>query len=275
MIIHMDIIFVIIIYIIVGLCIGSFAGAVAWRLHERKDFVSDRSECEHCHHKLSVLDLIPVFSWVFLAGRCRYCKKPIGMSALAVELFGAVAFVASYLAWPFGFDNWLPIGLFVLWLVAVVFMAILFVYDLRWKLLPDRVTFPLIILGGLFFVGKQILLGTPLASWPLELILGLLPVAGLYMALYVVSHGKWVGLGDVKFGILIGLVLSWQSGLVALFLANLIGSAYILPQLALGNMKRSTKVPFGPFLIIATVIAFLWGREVIDWYTRLLSVGSL
>lgn len=262
-------------FVLLGACFGSFAGATAWRLHERRDFVSDRSECEHCHHKLSVWDLVPILSWMFLAGRCRYCHKPIGASAIVAELFGAAAFVASYLAWPFGFNDGLSIGLFGLWLVALVFMAILFVYDLRWKLLPDRVTFPLIALGGLFFVGKHILLGTALVSWPIELLLAMLPVAGVYVVLFAWSRGKWVGLGDVKYGVFMGLVLSWQSGIVALFLANFIGSVYILPQLALGKMKRSAKVPFGPFLIIATIAAFLWGDILVSWYMTQLGLSNI
>lgn len=274
MIVYMDILYVVT-YAVLGACFGSFAGATAWRLHERRDFVNDRSECEHCHHKLSALDLVPVLSWVFLAGRCRYCRKPIGISAIIAELFGAVTFVVSYLAWPFGFEGWLPIGLFGLWLVALVFMAVLFVYDLRWKLLPDRVTFPLIALGVLLFAGKHILLGTSPMSWLLELALAMLPVAGVYGALYVYSHGKWVGMGDVKFGVFMGLVLSWQSGLGALFLANLIGSIYILPQLAFGKMKRSAKVPFGPFLIIATIAAFLWGDVLVSWYITQLGLSNI
>ena len=258
---------------VLGACFGSFAGAVAWRLYKAKDFVRDRSECEHCQHKLSVWDLVPILSWLLLAGRCRYCKKPIGWFALVVEVVSALLFVLSYLAWPYGFDSTIGIVLFGLWIVSLVLMMILFVYDLRWKLLPNSVMLPLVLLGIPFFVGRQLAAGTPLVQWPIELGLAMLPITGFYWALYVLSRQRWVGMGDVKFGVFMGLVLPWQSGVAALFLANLIGTLYIVPLLARGRVKRTAHVPFGPFLIVATVLALLWGEALVGWYMSVLGLS--
>ncbi len=89
-----------------GLVLGSFVNALVWRIREKRTWVNDRSECVHCHHKLAPLDLIPVVSWLFLRGVCRYCKKPISIQYPLVELATGALFVLSYLLWDYGFDSW-------------------------------------------------------------------------------------------------------------------------------------------------------------------------
>ncbi len=111
----MNDILVILILGFLGLCFGSFVNAAVWRIKNKRDMVKDRSECVHCHHKLSGLDLVPVVSWLSLKGQCRYCKKPIDDSPL-VELGVAAYFVASYIFWPYGLSNGLEIAQFVFWL---------------------------------------------------------------------------------------------------------------------------------------------------------------
>ena len=99
-----------------------------------------------------------------------------------------------------------------------------------------------------------------------EAVLSLLPVTGLYGLLYAVSGGKWVGFGDVKLGIYIGLALGWPLALLAMMLANLVGTLYILPGLLTGVLARNSRIPFGPFLIIGTILAMLFGQSIIDGY---------
>jgi prepilin signal peptidase PulO-like enzyme (type II secretory pathway) len=249
-----------------GLCFGSFVNAADWRIKVRKDIVRDRSECVHCHHKLSALDLVPVFSWLYLRGKCRYCKKPISVQYPLVELAVAVYFVGSYLVWPTTLNSsyeWFHFGL---WLIYGVMGAILFVYDFKWQLLPDRIVKPLIALGAVDFVARAIHEHWSFERFFGELILALAVVAGLYWALYAVSKGAWVGFGDVKLGIFMGLALGWQNALLAMFLANLIGVLVILPGLALGKLTRKSKVPFGPFLLLGFVLAGLFGEELIRLY---------
>jgi leader peptidase (prepilin peptidase)/N-methyltransferase len=252
-----------------GAAMGSFAGAVAWRLEKRRDFVRERSECEHCHHVLAWYDLVPVFSWLALKGKCRYCHKSIGVSALALEIGLALTFAVTYLAWPYGFSA-LGIALFVLWLVSLVLLTILFVYDVRHFLLPDVLVWPLAALGAVIFVLNMLLSGVPAIEWALEAVLALLPVSGVYGLLYVISGGKWIGFGDVKLGLFIGLVLGWQGGLVALLLANYLGFFWVLPALLRQKVDRSTHMPFGPFLIVATYVVFLWKEPILGWVTSLL-----
>lgn len=257
---------------LLGACFGSFAGAVAWRLYVGRNFTKERSECEHCHHVLSPLDLIPVASWLWLRGRCRYCKKPIGSSALLSELTLGSVFVLSYLYWPFALTDGLGWAMFVVWLAATVCLTTLFLYDMKHYLLPDKIVFPLIALGVVLFVYRLSFQGMSVAQAPLELLLALLPVAGLYALLYAVSSGKWVGFGDVKLGIFIGLALGWQGALAALIIANLLGTLWVVPQLATKRLSRTDVVPFGPFLIVATVMAFLWADELLAGYLALFLV---
>lgn len=256
---------------LLGAAMGSFAGAVAWRLEKGRDFVRERSECEHCHHMLAWYDLVPVVSWLSLRGRCRYCRASIGVSALLFELGLGAAFVLSFVAWPYGWGV-LGLSLFVAWLVALVLLTILFIYDVRHSILPDVVVWPLAVLGVGIFGLRMLLEAVPFVEWPLEAFLALLPVSGVYGLLYVVSGGKWIGFGDVKLGIFIGLALGWQGALFVLLLANYLGFFWVLPKMLRGKLDRAEHMPFGPFLIAATFLAFLWGSNLTRWLLNLLAV---
>lgn len=253
-----------------GAIFGSFAGAMAWRLKESKKTVNDRSECEKCHHKLGVADLLPVLSWLMLRGRCRYCRKPIGRLSLVIELLTGLAFLLSFLFWPYGFGALLPFVVFGLWLICLVILSVLFVYDWRWGLLPNKLIYPLIFVSLAFFVGKMLLDQVAVASWPLEILLGLLPITGVYGVLYLVSKGDWVGDGDVRLGVAIGLLLGWQGAWLVLILSNLLGFLYVLPGLMSHKLSPRSRVPFGPFLIVATCITMFFGDNLVDYYMALM-----
>jgi len=252
---------------VLGAAFGSFASAMAWRIHTKRKLANDRSECEHCHHKLGVLDLIPIFSWPLLRGTCRYCKKPIGWLPFAAEVLVAATFVLSYLYWPLGFVPWQATTLFILWLGYIVVLAILVIYDARWMLLPDKLVLPLIVVA---FIDAALRVGLQSGAGVLDYILhaglGMLALAGIYWSLYAASKGKWIGFGDVKLAVFIGVVLGWQLALMAFMLANILSFFVVLPGLAAGRLRPSSRVPFGPFLITGFIIAGLWGDQLIRWY---------
>jgi leader peptidase (prepilin peptidase)/N-methyltransferase len=256
-----------------GLIGGSFVNALVWRLHVRKTILNDRSECVHCHHKLGVFDLIPLFSWLFLKGKCRYCHKKIDDNPL-VELFTGLLFVGLYLLWPLPLETTPQVAHFIVWLIASILLVALFVYDLRWKLLPNVLVFSLIglavvdVLIQIFGLSDSALRMQTLINH----ILGLIPITGVYGLLYFVSKGRLVGFGDVKLGIFIGLILGWQSALLVLFIANVLGTLVVVPLMSARKLKKNSRIPFGPFLIAATFIALLWGQALIDWYLSLLFV---
>lgn len=256
---------IILMLVLLGLCFGSFVNALAWRLRHKRDFVKERSECTHCHHVLAWYDLVPVLSWLTLGGKCRYCKKSIEDSPLT-EIAVAIAFVVSYISWPFGYDA-VGVSLLSVWLLIVVLLAGLLLYDLRWMLLPDVLNLPLIGLGIIWAVTYQLgVLHHDVFRTVLEIGLGCMSVAGIYGALYAVSKGEWIGFGDVKLGLFIGSVLGWQRGLIAVLLANIMAFLVVLPGLATGKINKRSRIPFGPFLIVATYIALLFGEQLVRWW---------
>lgn len=209
--------------------------------------------------------MVPIVSWLMLRGKCRYCHKPIGWLALALELSMVALFVMSYLFWPFGW-TFAGDGLFAVWLLALVLMAALAVYDARWRLLPNKLVWPLVGLALIFAVINYFFIQhVNFVNFLLNLLLGLLPIAGLYGALWLVSRGKWVGLGDVKLGVAVGLLLPWQQGLVVLIGANFLGCLAILPLLIRKKLKPGSQIPFGPCLITATFVAVLFGQIIVDF----------
>lgn len=296
MIVVMDEITITILLALLGLCIGSYAGASVWRLRARqlledkkegelvdsKEYSKlekltkktksvDRSRCLHCSHTLAWYDLIPLVSWLGLRGKCRYCKKNIGRFEPVVELGTAAFFAGSYLLWPVSLDSTTAIVHFSLWLIAASMLVILFVYDLKWFLLPDVVVFPLILVG-LIEVGLKISEAPNHMAQFLSVLGAVAILSGLYYGLWLVSRGRWVGFGDVKLGLGLALFVGdWRLAFVALFAANFIGCIVVIPGMLAGKISRMTRVPFGPLLIAGAVIVILSGPTILNWYMRTLA----
>jgi prepilin signal peptidase PulO-like enzyme (type II secretory pathway) len=252
-----------------GLILGSFVNAFVWRLHEGRDWVRERSECTHCHHELAPKDLIPVLSWLYLRGKCRYCGKKIHDNPLA-ELAVPTLFVISYLAWPVQLTG---SGLlqFVIWCIFIVGFVALAVYDFRWFLLPNKIVFPLIGLG----IAQVIAVAVWDTNWNVLIgaAIGAATVGGIFYMLFQISNGSWIGGGDVKLGIVLGLLAGGAlEGFLLLFVASIAALIATLPSVVQGRAKRKSHVPFGPFLIFGTIIVVLWGARLIDWYTGLIYV---
>ncbi len=253
-----------------GLVFGSFINALVWRLHKHRNWVSERSECPHCHHVLAPLDLIPVFSWLLLRGKCRYCRKPIPDSPL-VELAVPALFVLSYAYWPSPLSGQ---GLFdfVCWLLFIIGFVALAVYDIRWFLLPDVIVYPLVALAAFQVVGDWLLYHH---DWHLLFgpLIGVAIISGLFYLLFYLSAGKWIGFGDVKLGIVLGLLAGGAlKALLVLLAASSLGTLIALPLLLQGKATRKTHLPFGPLLLAGMVIIALWGDHIISWYMGLLAV---
>ncbi len=225
-----------------------------------------RSMCSQCGHQLAWNDLIPIVSWVSLRGKCRYCRKSIADSPL-VEVGLSTAFVVSYTFWPVTLHG---AGLidFCAWLILLVGLAALLVYDLRWMLLPNKIVYPLfwIALASLmtqvvFFDGGPRLLFDGLYGFAVG--------GGIFYVLFQVSSEKWIGGGDVRLGALLGLMLaSPTQALLLIFVASSLGTLYVSPLLLTRKLKTNMRIPFGPFLIVGAVIVKLVGSAILHWYTR-------
>lgn len=268
----MDKVFLVIYLAALGLIFGSFVNALVWRLHNKRNWVSERSECPHCHHKLAAIDLIPVLSFVALKGKCRYCGKKIEDTP-APEIVTALLFVVSYICWPVELHG---SGLFqfVCWLIILVAFMALVVYDLKWFLLPDKIVFPLTGFVALQVITQHIAYHF---AWHemLAAAAGAIVLSGIFYVLFIVSDGSWIGGGDVKLAVALGLIAGDPlRATLLLFFASIIGVAVSLPSMAKKKGKAALKVqiPFGPFLIAATILIQLFGSPIIHWYTNLLSV---
>lgn len=274
------------ILILLGLCLGSFVNALVWRLHKQEalrekktkdsakelkklSIVHGRSMCMHCGHELASKDLVPVLSWVYLRGKCRYCQRPIDDTPLA-ELVLPALLVLSYVFWTYAGNSWngLDIAIFALWAGVLTCFVALAIYDVKWYLLPDRIVVPLtgLALGisALIAVTQNDLMVLVNAA------LGGLTISGVFLLLSLISKGAWIGGGDIKIGIALGLLAGTPlMALLVVFLASLLGSAYMLPGIIRGKQQLKSMLPFGPFLIVATIVIFLWGEQLFAWYMNL------
>lgn len=224
----------------------------------------------NCGHTLAPKDLIPVLSWVFLNGRCRYCQKPISPQYPIVEISLGLVFALSYYFWfnPIMGGQWL---LFVTWLATSVGLLTLAVYDLRWMLMPNKILYPTFLVAITGRLAYILFFSNDIAHSFWLLVLSILAAGGIFWLIYGLSRGKAIGFGDVRLGLISGTVLADPLlSLQMIFIASVLGTAAILPGLLKGRKSLTTKVPYGPFLIVATFIVLLFGPSFTDWYQRLL-----
>ncbi len=248
-----------------GAVIGSFLNAVLWRLRTKESFIFGRSYCPQCRHELAAVDLVPIISYLMLGGKCRYCKKPISPSYLAIELIMGALFVLSALAvFPSAVAADPAAGLPRLlldWYLIAVFLLV-FVFDLRYMMILRSVTLPAAALAFL----ANLALGQSL--W--ALILAAAVGCGFFYLQLILSHGKWIGGGDVWLGLFIGAALGWPGVLIALFIAYVSGAAVGVTLLAMKKKTLQSQLPFGTFLSAAAILTLLYGPRLLDWYFGLI-----
>lgn len=263
----------------IGLICGSFVTALVWRVHTSTtlkpkkptegpnlSIVNGRSLCPNCKHLLKPVDLVPVFSWLFLKGKCRYCHKKISASYPLTELATGLLFILSLLFWPHSLHG-VFLFEFISWLVILTVLIALLIYDFRWMILPNVIVFTLTIIAVIRLL--IIVLFTNQLSLVLSAFWGILIIFGLFYILFQISNGKWIGGGDVKLGIPLGIIVGGPlSSMLLLFIASLLGTVYAIPIMARGKLTKSRVIPFGPFLIAATIIVVLFGANIISWYKR-------
>lgn len=257
---------------VVGALIGSFLNVVIVRLATSESVVRGRSHCRSCKRTLSVFELIPIVSFVFLRGRCRGCKASIGVRYPIVE--AATAFLFGFVAfqfWSADFD-FLSGVLMALILAFVAGLVVIFSYDMHHYLIPDKVLVPLILLAIPYqlVVGLRDTASGELVLSPLLGAFGAAVVGGLFfLILFLVSKGEWMGFGDVKLVVFMGLLLGLSGLLLALFFAFVSGAIIGIALMAWGRKNLGDHVPFAPFLICGIFVSFFWGHPIITWYLQL------
>lgn len=266
----------ILIVLLFGLVIGSFLNVVILRTKRGTSPMRGRSACEKCERKLSAGDLIPILSFLVLRGKCRSCSVPLTLQYPLVEAGTGILFAIAYTnTFPSGVIGAsvtasAAINLISLWVFLAV-LIVLFVYDLRWFLVPMNIVVPAIVFVYLFnsiyhsssisclnaFTPSCVLQ----ISW-IQYALAALIGGFFFYAQYIVSRGAWVGEGDIYLGLLIGAMVGYPMVLVALFIAYMIGAAISVLLLTIFRYTMKSAVPFGPFLAIGAMAVLLFENPI-------------
>ena len=248
-----------VVFVILGMIVASFLNVCADRLPTKQSLVYPPSHCPACSRRLAAKDLIPIFSYLWLRGRCRYCNAAIPKRVLWVEIATAALFGLAY--WQYGLGIELPIALFY----VSIFMVIL-VIDFEHGLILNKIVYPAMVVTLLLSVFFTIFLPqvgiVPDIAWA--------AVGGgigfvVFLLIAVVSRGG-MGFGDVKLAALIGLVTGFPLVIVALIMGMILGGLVAVVLLGFKIKKRKEAMPFGPFLAVAAIVTLLWGSDILNWY---------
>lgn len=249
-------IFYLTLFFIVGMFFGSFFTVVGFRLPRGEDFIISRSRCDECKHELSLLEMIPILSFLFLGRKCRYCKSPINPLSTYMEFFTGLLFALSYYSFGFTKDLYIALGI-------VSLFSIILVSDLNYLIIPDQV----LVFFSIYFICIQVFrLGIIDTIYHIGFGVFLFFVMYSIMILGNKIYKKeTLGGGDVKLMFVFGLVLDPLLGIVTVFLA----SFFALPlSLFLYFVNNEKVVPFGPFLLLAFLFIFfvkISPTDIINW----------
>lgn len=238
-------------FFLFGAVFGSFYNVVGLRSPKKETFSNDRSYCPHCKKTLHWYELIPVLSYLLQFGKCRKCKQRISPLYPVIEFSTAALFMISF--WKFGFDMEL--------ITAILFVSmlmIIYVSDLMYMVIGNKI---LLFFLPLFIIMRVI---SPLDPW-WSPIAGALLASVLIAVIIVISRGG-MGAGDMKLFFVLGIVLGMGKVMLTFFLAALLGALAGMLLLAFKWIERKQPVPFGPYIVIAALIAYYYGETIIDWY---------
>lgn len=287
----------------IGTILGSFAKALADRLRKQNS-LRGRSYCEACKHKLAWYDLFPVVSYLMLKGKCRYCHQKIPVSNFLAEISLGVLIVIMLVTSNFDMglllnptiNSIVPLSYILFKIFIITILFILLLTDIKTGLLPDKITYPSIgIATGYWFfisslsswllyeglkispIGKYLL--PPYSNYVWTLIYRvwqpvLMAIAsGIVLSLFfalliIITKGKGMGWGDVKFVLFIGIALGFPNSLIAVLLAFLTGAIFSIGLIVFGKKSFGQTIPFGPFLSLGAYIALLWGSQILGWYLK-------
>jgi prepilin signal peptidase PulO-like enzyme (type II secretory pathway) len=240
-----------------GTIFGSFLSAWMWRAHHGKSIFKGRSACPRCGTTIAWFDLIPIISFFVLRGKCRTCGKDISRQYPLVELFLGVAFLCIGL-----FETAHGIVIFRDMFI-MFFLTFVFVYDLRHQQILESATlFPALLL----FIGTGVIFPWSIPS----MLIGATVGGGVFLLQYLISRGTWIGIGDLYLGVFMGIILGWPLVIVAIIVAYVLGALVTTPLLLLKKKTAKSKVAFGTYLSLATVVVLFWGEYLVTWYLGLI-----
>ena len=243
---------------IFGLIIGSFLNVVILRFDDLKSMVKTRSHCPKCKKQIAWYDLFPFFSYLLLKGKCRSCKEKISIQYPLVEV--ATALVFSLLFWKFG----LSLEFAVLLVISGLLMVVL-TYDILHLLIADFLIWSAIGIWIVFLAVNYFFIQHSLPM-VLHSLYGAAALGGFLGLIVLISWEKWMGVGDIKLGFLLGAIVAWPNVLFSTFAAFALGSIISLALIFMRKKSMKDMVPFAPFLILGAYVALFWGDKIVNWY---------
>lgn len=238
-----------VVIVVFGLCIGSFLNVVIYRLPAGESIVVGRSHCPACRRELAWYDLVPVISYLVLRARCRFCGVPIAARYPLVESLTGALFLVLYLHYGLG------LVLLKYLFLAAILIAVAFI-DIDHFIIPNS----LVLAGAVFALGITFVVQD--VSFTSALI-GAATTGGFLFLVALCSRGG-IGAGDIKLGLVTGLFLGWPLGLTGLFIGACLGGFLGIILLAVRVKSRKDPLPFGPFIALGTLIALLWGGQILQ-----------
>ena len=232
-----------------GVIIGSFVNVLILRLPIRESVTLTRSHCMNCGHTLAWYDLFPLFSYLFLGGKCRYCKAHISVQYPIVEGLNGLLYIILYLV------KGITLETVLYCLCASALLALSFI-DWRTQEIPVGFNIFILLLGLIRLI-------TDIGNWS-QYVIGLFAVSGFLFLLFLITKGRSIGGGDIKLMAATGLLLGWQLNIIAFLLGCIIGSIIHLTLMAIKKANRV--LAFGPYLSMGVYIAMIWGEQLVSWY---------
>lgn len=242
-----------IVVLIYGLLIGSFLNVCIYRIPQEESIVYPPSHCGTCNHKLGWLDLIPVFSYLGLRGRCRYCKSKVSPRYLIVEIFTAIIFLGVYLKYGIGFQ-------FLKYIVLSCFMIVIGLIDFDTQDVYTAITYSGITIGAVFGILGKIFYGYALVDYIIGAIIGLV----IFFSISFFLGG--MGEGDIEIAVLAGVFLGWKLTILMIFFSFILGGIIGIALIILKKALKSDYIAFGPYLTLSVFIAILSGDLIIQKY---------
>lgn len=254
---------------ILGALLGSFYNVVGLRITKGESIIKPRSYCPKCGHVLSWWELIPIFSYIFLVGKCHKCKAHISTKYPFFELITALLFIFSYYKLGFSLE-------LLVCLVFVSLLIIISISDLEYMIIEDKVIifFLLLILILRIFIKIPHEFSTFNINSILESLIGGIFGFGLLFIIAFIGQKVYkqevMGGGDIKLYGIIGLILGLKMTLISLFFASIIGTILGILLINLKVLNKEKMIPFGPFIAIGSLVTYFYGYEIINWYLNLL-----
>ena len=239
-----------------GLITGSFINVCIYRIPRGESIMFPPSHCPKCGEKIKIVDLLPVISYLLLKGRCRFCGERIGIRYPVVEFITGVLFVALLLRFNVNF-------ILLKYMVLTCILITITFIDLEYYIIPDEA-----VLAGL---AAGVLLHYPAGDITvMSSLYGILSSTGFLLFVNLISplvfKKEGMGMGDVKLSLVMGLYLGWPLSLLAIFVACCVGGLAGTALMLLKKKNAGEIIPFGPFLAAGSMVCFMWGRELINWY---------